>query len=140
MSVRMWETATVLHCCGKRHCPAPWMACHFIPVHAWPVNHRCSLVSPLGKNHPYSPDSKHTKDNDGTTRWSTPLRPVFSVLCAFTPSMSEAEAGRCIDSRQAWSAHQVPGQLGQHTETLSHQNQTRQKSSCGNLIVYSPGM
>ena len=41
------------------------------------------------------------------------------VAKAFNPSTWEAEAGRFLSSRPAWSTERVPGQLGLHRETLS---------------------
>jgi hypothetical protein len=41
------------------------------------------------------------------------------VAHAFNPSTWEAEAGRYLSSRPAWSTERVPGQTGLHRETLS---------------------
>jgi hypothetical protein len=41
------------------------------------------------------------------------------VVHAFNPSTQEAEAGRFLNSRPAWSTKWVPGQPGLHRETLS---------------------
>jgi hypothetical protein len=41
------------------------------------------------------------------------------VAHAFNPSTWEAQAGRFLGSRPAWSTKRVPGQLGLHRETLS---------------------
>ena len=41
------------------------------------------------------------------------------VVQAFNPSTWEAEAGRLLSSRPAYSTEQVPGQSGLHRETLS---------------------
>jgi hypothetical protein len=41
------------------------------------------------------------------------------VAHAFNPSTWEAEAGRFLSSRSAWSIKWVPGQPGLHRETLS---------------------
>jgi hypothetical protein len=41
------------------------------------------------------------------------------VVHAFNPSTREAEAGRFLSSRPAWSTKRVPGQPGLHRETLS---------------------
>jgi hypothetical protein len=41
------------------------------------------------------------------------------VAHAFNPSIWEAEAGRFLSSRPAWSTKWVPGQPGLHKETLS---------------------
>jgi hypothetical protein len=41
------------------------------------------------------------------------------VAHAFNPSTWEAEAGRFLSSRPAWSTEWVPGQPGLHRETLS---------------------
>jgi hypothetical protein len=45
---------------------------------------------------------------------------------AFNPSTREAEAGRFLSSRPAWCTKWVPGQPGQHRETLSRKNKTKQ--------------
>jgi hypothetical protein len=44
------------------------------------------------------------------------------VAHAFNPSTWEAEAGRFLSSRPAWSTEWVPGQPGIHRETLSQIN------------------
>jgi hypothetical protein len=41
------------------------------------------------------------------------------VVHAFNPSTWEAEAGRFLSSRPAWSTKWVPGQPGLHREILS---------------------
>jgi hypothetical protein len=52
---------------------------------------------------------------------------------AFNPSSWEAEAGRFLSLRPAWSTQWVPGQQGIHRETLSrktkNQNQTKTKQN-----------
>jgi hypothetical protein len=45
------------------------------------------------------------------------------VAHAFNPSTWEAEAGRFLSSRPAWSTKLVPGQPGLHRETLSRKKQ-----------------
>jgi hypothetical protein len=40
---------------------------------------------------------------------------------AFNPSTWEADAGRSLSSRSAWSTEWVPGQPGLHRETLSRE-------------------
>jgi hypothetical protein len=40
------------------------------------------------------------------------------VAHPFSPSIREAEAGRFLSSRSAWSPEQVLGQPGQHSEAL----------------------
>jgi hypothetical protein len=53
------------------------------------------------------------------------------VAHAFNPSTGEAETGRFLSSRPAWSTERVPGQPGLHRETLSRikkkQNKTKKK-------------
>jgi hypothetical protein len=50
------------------------------------------------------------------------------VALAFNPSTWEAEAGRFLSSRPAWSTEWVPGQPRWYRETLSQQNQKKKKS------------
>jgi hypothetical protein len=52
------------------------------------------------------------------------------VAHTFNPSTWEAEAGRFLSSRPAWSTEWVPGQLGRHRETLSQIN----KQSCLGIL------
>jgi hypothetical protein len=52
------------------------------------------------------------------------------VAHTFNPSTREAEAGRFLSSRPAWSTKWVPGQPGLHRKTLSRKkknNQTNKK-------------
>jgi hypothetical protein len=57
-----------------------------------------------------------------TIRMGTPHRAV--VAHAFNPSTWEAEAGRFLSSRPAWSTKWVPGQQsGLHRETLSQKRE-----------------
>jgi hypothetical protein len=49
------------------------------------------------------------------------------VLHAFIPSTWEAEAGRFLSSRPAWSTEQVPGQPGLYRETLSAKTKKKKK-------------
>jgi hypothetical protein len=46
---------------------------------------------------------------------------------AFNPSTWEAEAGRFLSLRPAWSTEGVPGQPGLHRETLSRKNKTNKQ-------------
>jgi hypothetical protein len=50
------------------------------------------------------------------------------VVHTFNPSTWEAEAGRFLSSRPAWSTELVSGQLGLHRETLP-QNKTKQNKT-----------
>jgi hypothetical protein len=50
------------------------------------------------------------------------------VVHPFNPSTWEAEAGRSLTSRPAWSTKWVPGQPGLHRETLSQQNKTSKQT------------
>ena len=45
------------------------------------------------------------------------------VMHAFNPSTQEAEAGRFLGSRPAWSTKWIPGQPGLHKETLSRKKE-----------------
>jgi hypothetical protein len=51
------------------------------------------------------------------------------VAHAFNPSTWEAEAGRFLSSRPAWSTERVPGQPGLHRETLPRKNKTKQNKT-----------
>jgi hypothetical protein len=46
------------------------------------------------------------------------------VAHAFNPSTLEAETGRFLSSRPAWSTKGVPGQPGLHRETLSRKKKS----------------
>jgi hypothetical protein len=47
------------------------------------------------------------------------------VVQAFIPSTQEAEAGRFLNSKPAWSIEQVPGQPGLRRETLSQKTDNK---------------
>jgi hypothetical protein len=49
------------------------------------------------------------------------------VAHTFNPSTWEAEAGRSLSSRPAWSTKWVPGQPGLHRETLSRKTKKKKK-------------
>jgi hypothetical protein len=49
------------------------------------------------------------------------------VAHTFNPSTFEAEAGRFLSSRPAWSTKRVPWQPGLHRETLVSKNKTNNK-------------
>jgi hypothetical protein len=49
------------------------------------------------------------------------------VAHTFNPSTWEAEAGKFLSLRPAWSTKWVPGQPGLHRETLSPKNKTKNK-------------
>ena len=52
------------------------------------------------------------------------------VACAFNPSTWDAETGRFLSSRSAWSTEWVPGQPGLYRETLSQKtNKQTNKAS-----------
>jgi hypothetical protein len=62
------------------------------------------------------------------------------VAHTLNPSILEAEAGRFLSSRPAWSTKWIPGQPGLYRETLS-QNKTRQdKNNNNNKTNIRPGM
>jgi hypothetical protein len=54
------------------------------------------------------------------------------VAHVFNPSTWEAEAGRFLSSRLAWSTKWVPGQPGLHRETLSWNKQTNKQKRRSN--------
>jgi hypothetical protein len=49
------------------------------------------------------------------------------VAHTFNPTTGEAEAGRCLSSRPAWSTEQVPGQrnLAEKKKKNKKQNKTK---------------
>jgi hypothetical protein len=49
------------------------------------------------------------------------------VAHAFNPSTREAEAGRFLSLRPAWSTKWVPGQPGLYRETLSRKNKNKKR-------------
>jgi hypothetical protein len=49
------------------------------------------------------------------------------VAHTFNPSTWEAEAGRFLSSRPAWSTKRVPEQPGLYRETLSRKTKKRKK-------------
>jgi hypothetical protein len=51
------------------------------------------------------------------------------VAQAFNPRTREAEAGRFLSSRPAWSTKWVPGQPGLHRETLSRKIKTNKQTN-----------
>jgi hypothetical protein len=55
------------------------------------------------------------------------------VAHAFNPSTWEAEAGRFLSSRPAWSTGRVPGQPGLHRETLSRKTKKKKKKKDGSV-------
>ena len=62
---------------------------------------------------------------------------------AFSPSTWEAEAGRSLGSRLAWSTDRVLGQPGLHRETLSQEKQQQNqmgpfKNICNLFLFYMP--
>jgi hypothetical protein len=65
------------------------------------------------------------------------------VVHAFNPSTWEAEAGRFLSSRPAWSTEWVPGWPGLHRETLSrktkqtNKNKNRKAYICGYIVRIS---
>jgi hypothetical protein len=59
------------------------------------------------------------------------------VAHAFNPSTREAEAGRFLSSRLAWSTKWVPGQPGLYRETLSRKTKKTNKQ---NSVSHSNGL
>jgi hypothetical protein len=83
--------------------------------------------------------------NQPTKKERKPLGRAM-VAHAFNPSTWEAEAGRFLSSRPAWSTEWVPRQPGLHRETLSHKNKIKNnnnnkenKESLWNFDVGCPG-
>ena len=60
------------------------------------------------------------------------------VAHAFNPSPWEAEAGRFLSSRPAWSIEWVPGQPGLSRETLSWKNNNNKKQKTKNKQKKAP--
>jgi hypothetical protein len=62
------------------------------------------------------------------------------VAHTYNPSTWEAEAGRFLSSKPAWSTEQVPGQPGLHRETLSqktkNQNKNKKQKGKGKISVF----
>jgi hypothetical protein len=56
------------------------------------------------------------------------------VAHAFNPSTWDAEAGRFLSSRPAWSTEWVPGQPGLHRETLSRKTKTKNQKQKTNRV------
>jgi hypothetical protein len=82
----------------------------------------------IGKKKPFIPWSK-----DVLSQWGM-------VVHAFNPSTREAEAGRFLSSRPAWSTKWVLAQPGIHRETLSRktkQSKTNQPNKQTNKKVLS---
>jgi hypothetical protein len=52
---------------------------------------------------------------------------VVVVAHTFSSSTQEAEAGKSLSLRPAWSTEQVPGQAGLHREVLSLPSQPHKK-------------
>ena len=57
------------------------------------------------------------------------------VAHAFNPSTWEAETGRFLSSRPAWSTEWAPGQPGLHRETLSQKQKTKKKKKQGVTVL-----
>jgi hypothetical protein len=55
---------------------------------------------------------------------------------AFNPNTREAEAGRFLSSKPAWSTKWVPGQLGLHRETLSRKTKKKKKKKKKDLLIH----
>jgi hypothetical protein len=55
---------------------------------------------------------------------------------AFNPSTCEAEAGRFLSSRPAWSTEWVPGQPRLHRETLSRKTKSKQTNKRIEYVIW----
>ena len=60
-----------------------------------------------------------------------------SFCWVLNPSTWEAEAGRSLSSRPAWSTDQVPGQPGLHRETINQQIDGHCIECYGKFLIYS---
>jgi hypothetical protein len=60
------------------------------------------------------------------------------VAHPFSPSTRQAEAGRFLSSRPAWSTKGAPGQLGLFRETLSWKTNKQKDSSDNSSQFYHP--
>jgi hypothetical protein len=67
--------------------------------------------------------------NDILFRWLKMYLWPGVVVHTFNPRTWEAEAGRFLSSRPAWSTKWVPGQPGLHRETLSQNKQTNKQTN-----------
>jgi hypothetical protein len=87
----------------------------------WSLGTRqCSQWSPY-------PDSKiKQKQKQCKEQYKRYLKPGV-VVHAFNPSTQEAEAGRFLSLRPAWSTKWVPGQHGLYRETLSRKTKKKKK-------------
>jgi hypothetical protein len=63
--------------------------------------------------------SENNCDSLCTVQLNIYLTQLGMVVHAFNPSTWEAEAGRFLSLRLAWSSERSPGQPGLHRETLS---------------------
>jgi hypothetical protein len=73
--------------------------------------------------------------------WATKLELLPGVVAhAFNPSTREAEAGRFLSSRPAWSTKWVPGQPGLYRETLSRKNKNKKRTlkMADKLLAFLP--
>jgi hypothetical protein len=57
------------------------------------------------------------------------------VVHAFNPSIWEAEAGRFLSSRPAWSTEWVPGQPGLYRKTLSQKTKENKSTTTKSLKI-----
>jgi hypothetical protein len=57
------------------------------------------------------------------------------VAHTFNPSTWEAEAGRFLSSRPAWSIERIPGQPGLYRETLSRKKQNKKTKNFDFILL-----